>query len=89
MRVSVMLSPDMCSQLETTTVGDQVEAVRREHNHAPKEKCSYRQLEQRVQWIKGRMSAGQVSIWHTTVHHDKRIPRWYWTSNWTLVTNKY
>ena len=30
-----MLSPDMCSQLETTTVGDQLEAVRGEHNHAP------------------------------------------------------
>ena len=33
-----MLSPDMCSQLETSTAGDQLEAVRREHNHAPKVK---------------------------------------------------
>ena len=31
-----MLSLDMCSQLETTIVGDQLEAVRGEHNHAPK-----------------------------------------------------
>ena len=66
------MSLDMCSQLETATVGDQLEAVRGEHIHAPKEK--YRQLEQRVQRIKGRMSAGQVSIWSTTVRHDKRIP---------------
>ena len=28
----------MYSQLETTTVGDQLEAVRGEHNHVPKEK---------------------------------------------------
>ena len=28
-----MLSPDMCNQLETTTVGNKLEAVRREHNH--------------------------------------------------------
>ena len=32
------MSPDMCNQLETTTVGNKLEAVRREHNHAPKEK---------------------------------------------------
>ena len=47
-----MLSSDMCSQLETTTVGDQL-------------KGSADQRE---------MSAGQVSIWRTTVRHDKRIP---------------
>ena len=38
MGVLVTLSPDMCSHLETTTVGDQLEAVRGEYNHAPKEK---------------------------------------------------
>ena len=33
-----MLSLDMCNQLETTTVGNQLEAVKGEHNHTPKEK---------------------------------------------------
>ena len=28
----------MCGQLETTTIVDQLEAVRWEHNHSPKEK---------------------------------------------------
>ena len=37
------------------TVVDQLEAVRGERNHAPKKK--YKQLEQRVQWIKDKMSA--------------------------------
>ena len=32
------MSLDMCSQLETATVGDQLETVRGEHNHAPKGK---------------------------------------------------
>ena len=41
-----MLSPDMCSCVAKTVV-DQLEAVRGEHNHAPKKK--YKQLEQRVQ----------------------------------------
>ena len=65
------LSPDVCSQLETTTVGDQLEAVRGEHCHAPKENVQENGAEDSE--IKERKSAGQVSIWHTTVH-DKRIP---------------
>ena len=56
----------MCSQLETTTIGDQLEAVRWEHNCAPKEKVQAIGVQQ-----KERMSAGQVSIWRTTIRHDK------------------
>ena len=60
-----MLSLDMCNQLETKTVGDQLEAVRGEHNHAPKEKVKATGAEGLE--IKERMSARQVSIWCTTI----------------------
>ena len=71
-----MLSPDMCNQLETKTVGDQLGGVRGEHNRAPKEKVQETGAEGSE--IKERMSARQVSIWRTTICHDKQC---YWTSN--------
>ena len=60
-----MLSLDMCNQLETKTVGDQLEGVRGEHNHAPKEKVQETGAEGSE--IEERMSARQVSIWRTTI----------------------
>ena len=71
-----MLSPDMCNQLETKTVGVQLQGVRGEHNHAPNEKVQETGAEGSE--IEERMLARQVSIWHTTLCHDKRC---YWTSN--------
>ena len=59
----------MCNQLETKTVEDQLEAVREEHNHAPKEKIQENGAEGSE--IEERMSARQVSIWRTTICHDK------------------
>ena len=50
-----MLSPDMCNQLETKTVGDQLGGVRGEHNRAPKEKVQETGAEGSE--IKERMSA--------------------------------
>ena len=67
-----MLSPDMCSQLETKTVGDQLEGVRGERNYAPKGQVQETGAEGSE--VKERMSSRQVSIWRTTVYHDKQIP---------------
>ena len=62
-----MLSPDMCSQLETTAVGDQLEAVRGEHNHAPKSIGN---------WSRGfGKSKREVSTWRTTLMLMKSLKK--------------
>ena len=61
-----MLSPDVCSQLETTTVGDQLEVVRGEHNNAPKEKVQETGAEGSVD-----QRENVSRIWCTVVCHDK------------------
>ena len=52
-----MLSPDICNQLETKTVEDQLEGVRGEHNHTPKERVQETgaegsEIEERCQYDK-------------------------------------
>ena len=76
MGILAMLSPDMCSQLETTAVGDQLEVVRGEHNHAPKGIGN---------WRRGfSKSKGEVSTWHTTLSTDeilkKKLESWHFGS---------
>ena len=71
MGVLVTLPLDMCSHLETTTVGDQLEAVKRGHNHAPKEKVQTTRAEGSVDQ---RENVSRTSINMAGIRHDKRTP---------------
>ena len=59
------MSPDICSQLETTTVG--VEAVRGERNHVPKEKAQATEAESSVDQ---RENVSRTSINMASKHLD-------------------
>ena len=63
----------VCNQLETKTVGDQLEGVRGERNHAPKEKVQETGAE--ASEIEERMSAT------TSINMAYYHMRCYWTSN--------